>query len=1211
MLQKPCMCTFEYTYAGKKKELFVEPPIGEVFDIQRGQIMRTLAESVFNDKNLDLLPKYVEGGALPALISGPGKTARAAIAAGLRIKTGRPLFIICSDETAAANIKRDLELFLEEPCLTLASREMNFYGAESASRDDEQKRLRTLYALASESAPVVVATVTGLLQRTLPPELLMRAGFELSDGAVCSPEDAERALIRCGYIRCAQVEGAGQFSRRGGILDFFSPEYEYPVRCEFWGDEINSMGFFDTDTQRRTEQLKSCKILPSREVLTTLDNNEILLDRLHEQIKQAEKRANQKLSETLREDAEKLAETGDIAAADRYISLVYPEFISALDYIPPDALVFLDKPSKTTETATGFFKQHAEDLKLLIESGVINGKTAGYFLPWEMAGERLAEFALIMADNFTTGRNIVEPKSIVSPVIKQLPSYGGSAETAIEDVKHYTERKFSVVVLAADKRRAEILCDYFVGKGVKVALDSQMKRLPPAGSCVISVGSLVAGFELPDAALAVLTDNQIVQGGLRHRKKKKALKDRQGIESYADLSVGDLVVHEYHGIGRFAGIFKMPVDGIEKDYIKICYAGTDSLYVPATQLDLVSKYIGGSEDRPVKLSKMGGAEWHKTKSRAKAAAKELAKELIVLYAERQKQKGHAFAPDSPWQIEFEQNFGYQETDDQLRCISEIKEDMERERPMDRLLCGDVGYGKTEVALRAIMKCILDGKQAAILVPTTVLAQQHYNTAMQRFYGFPITIELLNRYRTPAQLRQSLENMRNGKADLVIGTHKLLQKDIKFKDLGLLVVDEEQRFGVSHKERLKELAKQVDCLTLSATPIPRTLNMALSGLRDMSTLEEPPQDRQPVQTYVMEHDWAVVTDAIKREILRGGQVYYVHNRVESIERTASRLSKLLEEVTVSVAHGQMDEETLSGVMESMVAGDTQVLVCTTIIETGIDIPNVNTLIIEDADKLGLAQLHQLRGRVGRSSRRASAYLTFRKDKVLTEVAEKRLSAIREFAEFNSGFRIAMRDLEIRGAGNLLGAEQSGHLIDVGYDMYLKLLEEAVLEEKGEKPRVHTECSADLAVAANIPDSYVSSSEQRMDLYRRIALIRTEEEADDLTDELIDRFGDPPPGVNALIHVALLRGEAQEAQITEISQKAGYLRFTLAEFDMAKVSALYGQPEYKGRVKVEAGSKPCVSLRLRSNRQIIETARKFVADYKTAEGTPTATAEKSAE
>ncbi|MBP8640904.1 MAG: transcription-repair coupling factor [Oscillospiraceae bacterium] len=1157
--------------------------------------MRTLAKAVFNDKNLKLLPNYVEGGVLPALIVGPGKTSRANIAAGLRIKTGRPLVIICSDETAAENLKRDLELFLEESCETLFSRDMNFYGTEGVSRDSEQKRIKTLFALKQNKAPVVICTVMGLIQRTIPPEALEASVFRIEDAKICSPESVENALLSCGYNRSLQVEGAGQFSRRGGILDFFSPAYDSPVRCEFWGDKVDSMGFFDTGSQRRTERLESCEILPAREIIPALGDGDILLDKLHEQIKQATKRGNLKLADTLREDAEKFAETGSIAASDRYAALIYPEFVTAIDYIPRDALVFLDKPGKITETTVTFFKQHIEDLNILLESGLIYGRTAQFFMPWEMAGEKLRNFDLVMADNFTSGRYPVEPKSIVSATVKQLPSYGGSAETVIEDVKHYVSQKYSVVVLASDKRRAELLCDYFVGKGVKTSLDTELKKLPPEGSCVISVGALSTGYEYPDGKLAVLTDTQIVQGGLRKLKKKKALKDRQGILSYADLSVGDLVVHEYHGIGRFAGIFKMPVDGIDKDYVKICYAGTDCLYVPATQLDLVSKYIGGSEDRPVKLTKMGGAEWTKTKARAKAATKELAKGLIQLYAERQKLKGHAFAPDSPWQIEFEENFGYQETDDQLRCISEIKQDMERELPMDRLLCGDVGYGKTEVALRAVMKCVLDGKQAAILVPTTVLAQQHFQTALQRFYGFPVSIHLLNRYRTPAQVKQTIADMKNGKADLVIGTHRLLQKDIEFKNLGLLVVDEEQRFGVTHKERLKEMSKQVDSLTLSATPIPRTLNMAFSGLRDMSTIEEPPQDRQPVQTYVMEHDWGVVSDAIKREILRGGQVYYIHNRIESIERTASRLKKMLEDVSVSVGHGQMDEEALSGVMESMVSGDTQVLVCTTIIETGIDIPNVNTLIIEDADRLGLAQLHQLRGRVGRSSRRASAYLTFRKDKVLTEIAEKRLSAIREFAEFNSGFKIAMRDLEIRGAGNLLGAEQSGHLIDVGYDLYIKLLEEAVLEEKGEKPRVHTSCSADLAVSANIPDSYVESSEQRMDLYRRIAMIRTEEEADDLTDELIDRFGEPPSSVNALIHVALLRGEAEGVGISEISQKAGFLRFTFADFNMELVSALYVQPEYKGRVKVEAGTKPCISLRLRSGKRIIETARKFVADY----------------
>ena len=1160
--------------------------------------MKLFTKSILADQNIGLLPRQVEEGALPALIIGPSETVRAQIAAAMRLETKRPVVVLCADESAQERIRRDLELFLCEEVASLRARDFNFYRAEGASRESEQGRIKTLYSLSENRIGALVCTATGLLQRTLPKNSLKKAALSLTDGESISPEKVEQALIRCGYTRTEQIEGSGQFSRRGGILDFFSPAYARPVRCEFWGDDIDSMGFFDIDSQRRSERLESCEILPAREILPSLGDGEILPEKLWTIIKQAEKRGNTKLSEILREDAEALSEGGGLLSADRYAELIYPEMTTAIDFIPPEALVFIDSPGKITDTAGAFLKQHNEDLSMLIESGLIYGKLARFFLPWEIGSRQLGDFAVIMGDTFAAGRYPLEPKAMISAVVKQLPSYGGSAETAIEDVRHYTSLTYKAIVLASDTRRAGLLCDRLVEAGIKTSLDTELTKLPENGSCTVAVGAISSGFELPDARLVVLTDSQIIGGGLRKSKKKKAMRDRMGIESYSDLSVGDMVVHEHHGIGRFAGIFKMPVDGIEKDYIKICYAGTDSLYVPATQLDLVSKYIGGGEDRPVKLSKLGGTDWTRAKSRAKAAAKQLAQGLITLYAERQRQKGHAFAADSSWQLEFEQSFGYQETDDQLRCIDEIKLDMERELPMDRLLCGDVGYGKTEVALRAVMKCVLDGKQAAILVPTTVLAQQHFQTAMQRFYGFPIEIEILNRYRTQTQMKKSLANIKSGKTDFVIGTHRLIQKDVEFKNLGLLIVDEEQRFGVSHKERLKEMSRQVDSLTLSATPIPRTLNMALSGLRDMSTIEEPPRDRQPVQTYVMEHDWGVLCDAIRREILRGGQVYYIHNRIENIDRVASRLSAMLENVSVSVAHGRMDEDALSSVMESLVSGETQVLVCTTIIETGIDIPNVNTLIIEDADKLGLAQLHQLRGRVGRSSRRAQAYLTFRKDKILTEIAEKRLSAIREFAEFNSGFKIAMRDLEIRGAGNMLGAEQSGHLIDVGYDMYLKLLEEVVLEERGEKPKVHTECSADLAVSANIPDSYVRSSEQRMDLYRRIAFIRTEEEADDLTDELIDRFGEPPPPVNALIHVALLRGEAQVAGIKEIAQSSGHLRLTLAEFDMNKVSLLHDKPEYKGRLTIEAQSKPILCLRLRSNKKIIETARFLVRDYAAA-------------
>ena len=1163
--------------------------------------MHVLARSILGDPGLTSLPVSLEGGISPVLVSGLPPASRAELAAAIHLETGRPIFVVTADDTEADAMARDLTSFLKTKVNILRSREMTFFSAESVSRQAEHSRIGVLDELRREQSPVTVCTVQGLLMRAIPPSVLEKAGFTVEAGSACPPEDAEAALLRCGYVRTEKVEGPGQFSRRGGILDFFSPAHDAPVRCEFWGDDVDSMGFFDIDSQRRTENIEKCIILPAAETLPSMYSSHLdgfctfLCKQSSAMSKKSSKVDLPKLAETIKEDAERLENTGELPAADRYMGAIYPELTTALDYIPIDALVMLDQPAKLTERADSYLKQQAEDVGLLIRSGTVIGSIAEFSMSWERACAALADFPVIMADNFTLSRSPMEPKSIMSVKVKQLPSYGGNADAAASDVEHYVKTGFRVVVLTGEERRAGILRDLFAEKGIEAAISRRLDALPEGGACVITSGGLSSGLEYPDMRLAVLTDMQFIQAGFRRPKKKKAVSNRQKLNSYADLAVGDLVVHEHHGIGRFAGIFKMPVDGVEKDYIKICYAGTDCLYVPATQLDLVSKYIGAGEDAPVRLSRMGGTDWTRTKSRAKAAAKQLAKELIELYAQRQRQEGHAFAPDSPWQTEFEEAFGYQETDDQLRCIAEIKADMEKPVPMDRLLCGDVGYGKTEVALRAVMKCVLDGKQAAILVPTTVLAQQHYQTAMQRFFGYPVRIDVLSRFRTQTQIRQTVQDIASGSCDIVIGTHRLLSKDIKFRNLGLLIVDEEQRFGVSHKEHIKEMSRQVDVLTLSATPIPRTLNMALSGIRDMSTIEEPPVDRLPVQTYVMEHDWNVVCDAIRREISRGGQVYYLHNRVENIERTAQRLAKMLETVSVSVAHGQMDEESLAGVMESMANGETQVLVCTTIIETGIDIPNVNTLIIEDADKLGLAQLHQIRGRVGRSSRRASAYLTFRKDKVLTEIAEKRLSAIREFAEFNSGFRIAMRDLEIRGAGNLLGAEQSGHLIDVGYDMYLKLLEEAVLEEQGKKPEVRTDCSADLSVSANIPESYVPSPEQRMDLYRRIAMIRTEEDADDLTDELIDRFGDPPPGVNSLIHVALLRGEAMRAGITDISQKGGFLQFVVAEFDMGKVSALYGQTEFKGRVKVEAGRKPCLSLRLTSRRRVIEQAREFVAAY----------------
>ena len=1108
------------------------------------------------------------------------------------------MVVVCADEGEAERMARDLAALSGEEVRTLSAREFTFHNAAVVSRQYEHRRLSTLRALAAGECPLLVCTVESILQRTIPKTLLTQAAQVVRMGERHDLGALAGTLAAAGYTRCEQVEGVGQFALRGGILDFFSPAHPKPVRVEFFGDEIDAMGLFDPDTQRRIENLGAAEILPAAEVLPQFTPGGYggLLEGLDRLISQAKRRkGNETLVQTLEEDRERLAASTAFPAMDRYIALIYPVMATAADYFPEDAVVVLSESPRVAERGKSYLWQLGEDAKALMERGELAGELADFARTFEELTEVLADWPVCYLDAFTSSRYPQRPRTLLNLLTKQLPSYGASLETAVSDLAHYVSDGFRTVVLVSSEQRALNLQALLREQKMTTAVDFQLHELPGYGKAVIAVGGLTAGMEYPVGRFAVLTEGQSLLG---KKRRSKPVTNRQKLGSYADLSPGDLVVHEHHGVGRFLEMTKMTVDGVQKDYVKIAYAGADVLYVPATQLDLVSKYIGSGEDAQEtrKLSRLGGTDWEKAKTRAKKAVKDLAKGLIQLYAERQRQPGFAFSPDSPWMKEFEDEFEYAETDDQLRCIAEIKQDMEQARPMDRLLCGDVGYGKTEVAFRAIMKCVLDGKQAAILVPTTVLARQHYLTAKQRFAKHPVEIDVVSRFRTQTQMKDTLRRLEQGGIDLLIGTHRLFQKDVKFKDLGLLVIDEEQRFGVQHKEKLKELSKQVDVLTLSATPIPRTLNMALSGIRDMSTLEEPPMDRQPVQTYVLEHDWGVLSDAMRRELERGGQVYYLHNRVETITRTAARIKEMLgEDVAVAVAHGKMSQEELNDVMTRMSDGEVDVLVCTTIIETGIDIANANTLIIEDADHMGLAQLHQIRGRVGRSTRRAYAYLTYRRGKVLTEVASKRLGAIREFAEFGSGFKIAMRDLEIRGAGNVLGPEQSGFLLSVGYDMYLKLLEEAVLEERGEKPERPTECAADLSVAASIPDRYVPSPEQRMDLYRRIAAIRSEADADDVMDELIDRYGDPPRTVNNLISVALLRADAARNGISQIDQKGANLNFYLDQFDLQRVSALCGLEKYRSRLLFSAGERPYLALRLKKGEDALKFGRRLVEDY----------------
>ena len=1159
--------------------------------------MERIAQLITDLTEYDTILDSVRNRKTPVEVTGLSPIHKANLAAALAGQLHRQAVVICPDELACDRMARDLEAFSDRAVAILPTREFIFHNIESSSREYEHKRISVLCDLAA-GKKTVVTTIPALLMAAMPPEQLKQATFTIDFNGEYDTDELVKQLVLAGYRRCMQVEGEGQFSLRGGILDIFVPGEGNPVRIEFFGTEVDTMSYFDIGSQRRTRSLEKLVCLPNMEVLPTLapDGVDGLIARI-EKIIASRSKKHPDLDRNLRRDIERLRNDGIFPAADKYLPYIYPELSCAADYIPEDAMVFVDDFRGAREAARVFDLRMKEDIEALLERGQLYGKQAVYHKTLPEAMETLAQHPMVYLETFLSSVPECPPKAMADIMAKQLPPYSGNVAAAASDIRAYQDMDYRVIVLCSGEMRRTTMKEMLEEQGVSARVTD---RLPAPGRVSILDGSLSAGMEYPALKTAVLTEGQMLAARKKSKEKKKK-SNRDHVRSYADLTPGDLVVHEHHGIGRFVGMERMRVEGTYQDFVKIAFAGTDFLYVPATNLDLISKYIGAGSDAAetgrVKLNKLGGTEWQKTRYKAKTAVKELASQLIALYAERERKKGFDFPKDDSWQHEFEAAFEYEETEDQLRCVEEIKKDMESDRPMDRLLCGDVGFGKTEVALRAVMKCVLGGKQAAILVPTTVLARQHYLTCLSRFSGWPVKIEMLSRFKTAKEQKIILEKVKQGQIDLLIGTHKLFNKNMKFKDLGLLVVDEEQRFGVSHKEKLKEMSRQVDVLTLSATPIPRTLNMALSGIRDMSVLEEPPQDRHPVQTYVMEYDTGVVAEAMRREFYRGGQTYYLHNQVESIDTCAAKIKKMLPDAEVAVAHGKMSQRELSRIMTRMSDGDIDILVCTTIIETGIDIPNVNTLIIENADKMGLSQLHQLRGRVGRSARHAFAYFTFQRGKTLSDISQKRLSAVREFAEFGSGFKIAMRDLEIRGAGNVLGAEQSGHLMNVGYDLYLKLLEEAVLEEKGEKPRSSTDCTIELLVNANLPEKYVEDSGQRVDLYRRIAAIHTETDRTDLLDELIDRFGEPPASAVALCDIALLRANAAAQGVTEIKQQDGRILMTWSkeDTDLRRMAALCGSKQFKGRLLLNAGEQPYLSLRMKPKERPMQLARELVQIY----------------
>lgn len=1121
------------------------------------------------------LVKGVSNGCTPFGCVGLSHIHKAHFASELQQKFCVPTLLIAPDEPSAVRLFEDIHAILpNEIVLHFPAKELMLHSAEAASGEYEFSRLGCLEALRCGPA-LIIASAEAAMQYTISPDALFERSALLKGSFSEGLEGLISILHAAGYSRCEQVEGVCTYAVRGGIVDFFSPAVQEPVRVEFWGDDIDSICFFSPDTQRRGEFADEIMITPAREALAPIEGLEPLITGLLSQQKKNEA-ATAELSRLL-ENVRSGIMPGSL---DRFLPILYKHPFTLLDHLPKNGLLLISDPAACRESLSSALWQLNEDVTSLLEQGICFSGCDRFSGDFDDLLCEVSDRKSIVLDTFARSIPDLKLRGLLNIHALALAPWGGDLEHLLEDVRPYLHNGISVTILLPTRRGCEALVRDLVAAGIDAVYSEA-----PDFSQGVSVTDLTisAGFEYPDAKAAVISHARAAAPPKRVKKRRAS----DAIRSLSDLSEGNYVVHATHGIGVFSGIVKREVLGVAKDYIKIRYHGTDTLFVPVTQLDLVSKYIGKSEDGIVKLSRLGSPEWQKTRARVRAAVADMAEELTALYKKRLIAVGHAFSDDTDWQRDFEIRFPYEETDDQLRCIAEIKQDMQSSRPMDRLLCGDVGFGKTEVALRAAFKCVNDSKQCAVLVPTTILAWQHYQTFTKRMEGFPIRVELLSRFKSPKQQAEVIRQLKKGEVDVVIGTHRLLQKDVEYKDLGLCVIDEEQRFGVAHKERFKQLRESVDVLTLSATPIPRTLSMAMSGIRDMSIIEEAPQDRHPVQTYVLEHDWSIIAEALKREQRRGGQAFYLHNRTESIDGCAMRLREMLPDARIATAHGKMTEEQLSKIWQSLIDRDIDILVCTTIIETGVDVPNCNTLIIEDADRMGLSQLYQLRGRVGRASRRAFAYLTFRPMKALTEIASKRLNAIKEFTSFGSGFRIAMRDMEIRGAGSVLGAQQHGHMEAVGYEMYLRLLSEAVAESKGEPIQKNSECQVDIPVAAHIPEDYIESLALRLDVYKKIAAITNETESTDVLDELIDRFGDPPKTVEGLVDVALVRNRAAALGIREISQRNGQMLFYFDHIDPVIAATVAGK--LKGRVLVNAGEKPYISVRMINEKDSISIIR----------------------
>ena len=1142
-------------------------------------MFRTLLEQTQEYK---ALASSLQGHGASALFGLPA-SGRALVYAALAAQTGRPLCLVTPGEAEATRFAADLNT-LGVTAAVFPARDYLLRPIEGTAREYEYRRLAVLGDLVGGRLQAVCVPDEGLTQFTTPREEFCKNTRTLHPGDSIPREELVALLFGAGYTRRMQVDGPGQFSVRGDIVDLFAPDMKQPVRMEFWGDEIDTLHTFDLSTQRREEPVAKIYVSPAREVLFGAPPQAAAALRTA----LAKQRGKKRTAMEKAMAADLAALDGGILpeAMDKYLPIRYPQPATLLDYFE-NPLLILEEPASIREADRATEFRRGEELSSLLEEGVL---CAGLDRLYEEPGwlwAQTGKYSTLCAENFARSMPDLPLKQVFNTPAHALPAWGGEVSALLEDLRPMVEQGTQVMVLAGTQRAANGLAADLRREGLSVTTDPAAS---PGGKGQVQVlpGHLSAGCSVPFARFALITARAYGESGVVKRRKKA----KDAYSSLSELTPGDLVVHQNYGIGRYAGIQRITVQGVTKDSLRIEYAGKDVLYIPVTQLDLLSRYTAPGDSDKVKLNKLGGADWSRTRKRVKAATEQMAKELIELYARRRQAKGYAFPPDDTWQGDFEQRFPYEETPDQLTAANEIKSDMENQWPMDRLLCGDVGVGKTEVALRAAFKCVMGGKQCAILAPTTILAWQHFNTALARMGAYPIRIGLLSRYRSAKEQKETLRGLRDGTVDIVVGTHRLLSGDVKFRELGLVIIDEEQRFGVKHKEKLKENFIGVDMLTLSATPIPRTLNMALSGIRDMSLIEQPPVERRPVETYVLEYDQGIIAEAIRKELARGGQVYYLHNRVQTIEECAARVGKMVPGARVGVAHGKMTEEQISSVWQQLLDNEIDVLVCTTLIETGVDVRNCNTLIIENADRMGLSQLYQTRGRVGRSARKAYAYFTFQRDKVLTEIASKRLSAIREFTSFGSGFRIAMRDLQIRGAGNLLGHSQHGHMEAVGYDLYVKMLGQAIAAAKGETPEPDkSDCLVDLTVDAFLPEEYIPDPAGRIEAYKRIAAIETPGDAEDVLDELIDRYGDPPKSVQGLVDVSLVRVTAARAGITEIVQRGSQLVLYSSVVGPKQLGK--AMEELPNRVQYSGIGRPCITVRLNRGEAPLVLLRDFLA------------------